>query len=294
MSDRNDNPSNESIRSGVGFERRPLLKALGAGTALSLGVGTTTAADEHGSGEETDDEHGSGDDTDDNGHFLQDLVDPVFGYPLAAGETDDIDLEHAVELYTVEGTGDHENFPRAPPEQENGEEGEFPFEFEFDPVGLRVEPCDLVHFRSTGGEHTATAFHEKYSNPEMAIPTRIPDGVPGFTSPPIVDGESWVYQFTTPGVYDVLCLPHVFFGMVMRVVVIDTDEHDVEDEEFAEPTAGELPPNAELVLTADELDPANIVEQGTVAWEDLTIEAEAGETGSDQNGSNQSGSNETG
>lgn len=291
MSDRNHSPSNESTRPGPGFERRPLLKALGVGTALSLGVGTAAAS-----------EHGSQDETASDDHFVEDLVDPTFGYPLAADETDDLDLEHTVEMSTVEGPGSHENFPQGPPQEGEEEDGEteadeggegFPFEFEFDPAGLRVEPDDLVHFRSTAGEHTATAFHEKYSNPELAIPTRIPDGVPGFTSPPIVDGESWVYQFSTPGVYDVLCLPHLFFGMVMRIVVIDTDEHDLEDETFAEPSAGEIPPNVERVLTADELDPANIVERGTVAWGDLTLEGGSGDGGAGDGGTG-GGENETG
>lgn len=298
MSERNDKSSDESLGSWSNLDRRPLLKALGAGAALSLGM-RGTAASEHGSGAENETNAGneSGVESGTDGHFVEDLVDPVFGYPLAAEETDDLDLEHVVEMSTVEGSGAHENFPQGPPQQENGGEGGdggFPFEFSFDPVGLQVAPGGLVHFKSVAGEHTATAFHEKYSNPEMQMPNRVPDSVPGFTSPPIVRGESWVYQFSTPGVYDLLCLPHVVFGMVMRVVAIDPEEHDVEDETFAEPSGGELPPDVTAVLTADELDPANIVEQGTVAWEDLTIEVGAAEGASGGGGTNESGTNETG
>lgn len=293
MSERNDKSSDGSLRSWSNLDRRPLLKALGAGAALSLGM-RGTAASEHGSGAENESDAGneSGAEGGTDRHFVEDLVDPVFGYPLAAGETDDLDLEHVVELSTVEGSGEHENFPQGPPQQENGGGGGgggFPFEFSFDPVGIRVDPGDLVHFQSVAGEHTATAFHEKYSNPEMQMPTRIPESVPGFTSPPIVGGESWLYQFSTPGVYDVLCLPHVAFGMVMRVVAIDPEEHDVEEETFSEPSGGELPPDVTAVLTADELDPANIVDQETVAWADLTIEAGYAGGGSGGGGSNQTG-----
>lgn len=281
-------PLTEPVRSRLGLGRRTLLKAFGAGTALSLGAGGATAS-EHGSSAETDDQ--------DDGHFVADVVDPVFGYPLAADETDDLELEHLVELYTVEGSGEHENFPQAPPQEggdgadgESGESGEggqggnggdggFQAEFVFDPVGLRVDPGDLVHFHDTAGLHTVTAFHEKYSEAFQEIPTRVPDGVPGFTSPPIIGGESWIYQFSTPGVYDVLCLPHLFFGMVMRVVALDPDEHDVEDDRFAAPSGGELSPNAAAVLTADELAPSNIVDQGTVAWGDLTLEEGGAQSG---------------
>lgn len=243
--------------------RRTVLKIAGVGAGLAAlgGASTGAAADQHESEEEseTDAEF-------DADHFIEDLIDPTFGYPLAANETADVDLEHAVELVAEPGEGTHADFPQVP-----DSEGEDPSEFFFDPVGLQVEPDDLVQFRVTAGEHTVTAFHEKFTIPPRAIPTRVPDGVPGFTSPPILDGESWVYQFPVKGVYDILCLPHLFFGMSMRIVVFDPEEDDVEDDAFAAPTAGELPPNAERVLTADELDPANIVAEGSVAWEELTI-----------------------
>ena len=273
MTEGNDKSLAERVRPRHGLGRRTLLKSIGVGTALSVGAGGA-AASEHGTGDGADDA--------DDSHFVADLVDPVFGYPLAADETDDLELEHVVEMSTVEGPGEHENFPRGPPQGDGGGgegDGEFPFEFVFDPVGLRVAPDDLVHFLGVSGEHTATAVHEKFSNPNMQVPTRVPESVPGFTSPPLVGGESWVYQFCTPGVYDLLCLPHVSFGMVMRVVVFDPEEHDVEDAAFAAPSGGELPPDAAAVFTADELDPAHIVDQGTVAWGDLTLEGGATESG---------------
>jgi hypothetical protein len=151
------------------------------------------------------------------------------------------------------------------------------------------------------------------------LSTRLPDAVPGFTSPPVVDGESWLYQFHEEGVYDLLCLPHVVFGMVMRIVVMETEadddnggdagdgaedddgddagdgaedddgddagdgaedddgddaEADMEDDASTPaPTEG-LPPNIKHVFDAPELAPENIVEEGSVAWADLTLTEE--------------------
>lgn len=263
------NPDEPGSTTNVfGLGRRPLLKAVGAGAGLTLGGGVVTAGGDSDQGEASEHDHEDDPDGDRDGHFVEDLIDPTFGYPLAAEESDDVELDHTVELFHETGDASHEDFPQLPePEAED------PGEFYFDPVGLQVTPDTLVQFRIDSGEHTVTAFHEKFSVPQREIRTRVPDDVPGFTSPPILDGESWIYQFPSGGVYDVLCLPHLFFGMVMRVVVFDSDEDDIEDDAFAAPTDGELPPNANAVLTADELDPENIVDEGTVAWEDLTLEA---------------------
>lgn len=106
-----------------------------------------------------------------------------------------------------------------------------------------------------------TAFHEKFSTQHREAPTRVPDGVPGFTSPPLIPDESWLYQFVEKGVYDILCLPHLPAGMVMRVVVMDPEKDSVDDEAFSEPSAGPVPPNANAVLDADELDPSYIVDR---------------------------------
>lgn len=46
----------------------------------------------------------------------------------------------------------------------------------------------------------------------------------------------------------------------------------VDDEKFSVEAPGEIPPNAQSVLNAAELAPSNIVEQGSVAWADLTLE----------------------
>lgn len=254
------------------WSRRTVLRVTGSGVALA-GLGGASVVGATQEDDEGDDENGGeesedGDDGDDS-NFVEDLIDPAWGYPLTADETGKVDIDTVVELVTEEGEGAHANFPVNP---ESGET--LPLEFYFDPVGVRVPPDGVVHFLSAAGEHTVTSFHEKYGIPQRPIPNRIPDGVVGFTSPPIVDGESWLYQFPTKGVYDLFCLPHLPAGMVMRVVVFDPEEDDIEDDTFAAPTGGELPPSAQQVYDAEELDPGNIVEQETVAWADLSLSEE--------------------
>ncbi|MDH5020711.1 plastocyanin/azurin family copper-binding protein [Halobacterium rubrum] len=273
MSRDTSDPTEEANSTLADWSRRTLLKATGASVALAgLGGASVvgTAQEDDGDGDDGDEsgeeEEEDGEDGDDSS-FVEDLVDPTWGYPLAADETDSVDIDTVVELVTEEGEGVHENFPLNP---ESGEP--FPLEFYFDPAGIHVPPGGVVHFLSAAGEHTVTAFHEKYGIPQRPVPNRIPDGVEGFTSPPIVDGESWLYQFEAAGVYDVLCLPHLSFGMVMRVVVADPETTDLSSEAFAMSAPENLPANVTRVLGAPELDPANVVEQETVAWADLTLD----------------------
>jgi plastocyanin len=278
------------------WSRRTILKLTGGSMAVGgiAGVaGGFQDDDEDGGDGQGGDEGENGDDGEeeagpDDSALVDDLIDPTWGYPLAADETESVDVENVVAMETMPGEGAHENFPL---DMASGEALEF--EFKFDPVGLHVEPGGVVHFFSAGGEHTATAYHEKYSNPEIELSTRLPEAVPGFSSPPVVEGESWLYQFHEEGIYDILCLPHLPLGMVMRVVVMESDEDgaddgtdddsddaedgtddDMQDDVFTpEPTEGLLP-NVKRVFDAPELTPENIVEEGSVAWADLTLTEE--------------------
>ena len=295
----------------VDWPRRSILKLAGAGVGMA-GLGGAMAVSATGDDQKTDDDKDDGKTKKDAGydHFLSDLVDPTFGYPLASDETDDLKLKHVVDVTLEEGPGAHAGFPTEdfgePPAEMEGMTngtvetpaesvgtpngtggaptttdgppsgpGEIPVEFFFDPVGLWVKPGALVHFKDILALHTVTAFHEKFSEPGFEIPNRIPEGVPGFTSPPLVPDESWVYKFETPGVYDYFCLPHLGLGMVGRIVVFDPDTCNIEDDVFTVPEADGLSPNVELVLTAPELDPAYIVEHKKVAWSDITIGGES-------------------
>lgn len=249
--DTHQDEMNDTWSSG---SRRSLLKAVGVGTGLSLLYSAGAAAQE--TTQQRDEASG---------------IDPIFGLPLGADEAvpDGIDPVQVVELDIEEGEGTHGGFPLEPDSNAPGQFVEVPAEFLFDPVGLRLTPGDAVHFKNLSHLHTVTAFHEKFGDEEhLPIPTRIPDGVPGFTSPPFVDDESWLYEFTEPGVYDILCLPHLGLGMVQRIVVVDSQT----DAEAPAAPAGEVFPNAQTVLTAPELDPQNIIEAETVGWSDLTLE----------------------
>lgn len=235
-----------------GLSRRVLMKAVGVGAGAAALGGPAAGQEERGT-----------------------RIHEVFGAPYAADETVPAGLvDYVVDLDILPGVGAHEGFPDP--------EGEVP-EFIFEPVGLHVEPGSVVNFRNISLEHTATAFHEKWSNPEVTFPTRVPDRVPGFTSPPYVDEESWLYRFTTKGVYDLFCFPHLGLGMVMRVVVFDPEEDCITDGQFEDwgPFAENAEPgepffNPNRVLTDDALAPENIVDEGEVAWAelDLTVEEE--------------------
>lgn len=239
--------------------RRPLLKALGVGATLSLGGGLAAGA-------------GDGSATQDGGESTSRQIHPTFGLSLAADEDvpDGIDPSQVVELHVEKEEDVHEGFPLTPDPENPEQFVESEEEFFFDPVGIHLAPDDVVHYENLEHLHTVTAFHEKFGSEMFPMPTRVPEGTPGFTSPIFVEDESWLYQFREPGVYDILCLPHLRFGMVQRVVV--SADGDLTGLEMPPEPSREVPPNAQSVLTAPELDPQQIVESGTVGWSDLTLE----------------------
>jgi plastocyanin len=140
-------------------------------------------------------------------------------------------------------------------------------DFLFDPIGLKIRPGDVVAFEFTTPEHSVTAYHE-----EQGRQRRIPPGIPPFTSPVLAAGRTWLYRFDTVGVYDILCAPHEGFGMVMRIVVC---EDEVPEQTLTPP--GRPPLGfAAVVLDDPMLTPENIVENGPIAWDDLTVIASGG------------------
>ncbi|WP_410765803.1 hypothetical protein [Haloferax sp. DFSO60] len=232
-------------------------------------------------------------------------IDEVYGAPYSADESVPPGLVDHTVVVTINEGGAYDGFPVDPASQEMGggemtttetattestetttdttttetastetatttetatpESGDELPEFIFDPVGLAVNPNEVVEFRVGFGLHTVTSFHPKFSEPPIfTLPQRVPTEY-GFTSPPVVDGDAWLYRFTEPGVYDLLCLPHLELGMVMRIVVSDGDEVPTDD-------YGPLEiPNAGTVLAAPELAPENIVSEGEVPWAGLSL-----------------------
>jgi plastocyanin len=102
--------------------------------------------------------------------------------------------------------------------------------------------------------------------------------------------DTFLFALETPGVYDFVCSPHEAFGMAMRVVVGDVTEARFETsnpENLPEPRNGPFG-LARVTLTDPALQPENIVEQGTVRWEDLEAtqggRGAGGDGGGDGNG----------
>ncbi|MFD1645780.1 cupredoxin domain-containing protein [Haloarchaeobius litoreus] len=251
---------------GTGVGRRALLWALGAGAALtSAGSAPVTAESDAGQPE----------------------IDPLYGYatPDASAVPSGLQPDHTVELHVEEG-GPWE--PGRPQDTVHG-----PL-FHFEPVGLAVEPGEVVQFTFKTPDHSVTAYH-----PAHGYQQRVPQGVPPFSSPVVGAGGAWLYRFDEPGLYDVFCAPHHILGMAMRLVVGELAEEDVpsyEDTFQGDPgpppllapfskqfLEGELEhfsrpgENVNLewvwltpqeVLDTDALDPSNIqAEDGSVSFE---------------------------
>ncbi|WP_254766039.1 plastocyanin/azurin family copper-binding protein [Salinilacihabitans rarus] len=268
--ERPDDSFDEPITDWFDFERRPLLKSLGAGVALSLGSGLATArGDDHAvsTAPATGGSDAGG-------------IDPQYGFAVPDVEEipESLVPDHEVELHTEE-----------PEDPENPDRPPF---FHFDPVGIHVSAGDVVQFTSLSPDHTITAYH-----PAQGFQQRVPDGVPPFSSPVLTIGSAWLYEFTEPGVYDVYCGPHHVLGMSMRIVVGDLAADDLP--EYADTFEGsDEPPllapfskaflehelNAttegnedcewawltpQEILDAPALDPATVRDRGTVPFADV-------------------------
>jgi plastocyanin len=268
----------ETANRQPGFPRRPVLKALGVGAALAFGSGTAAA-------ENTGSDSGE--------------IDPYYGYatPDAAeiAEETAFDPDHVVELHVRAGV---EYDPGPPKDTEHG-----PI-FHFDPVGLAVDPGDVIQFTYTTPDHTITAYH-----PAHGFQRRVPETVPPFSSPIVNAGGAWLYEFTEEGLYDLYCGPHHVLGMTMRIVVGDLDPADVPAYEDTFEGAAGPPPllapfgkdfleaeldafsepqenrNAEWVwltprevLDADALDPDTIQDEGVVSLDEVLADIDRIET----------------
>ncbi len=87
----------------------------------------------------------------------------------------------------------------------------------FDPLGIRVEPSQVVRWinRDPGNSHTATAYHPR----NFDRPLRIPAGAAPWNSDYLLPDETFSVTLTVEGVYDFFCIPHEHAGMVGRIVV---------------------------------------------------------------------------
>ncbi|MFB6074978.1 MAG: hypothetical protein ABEJ89_08200 [Haloarculaceae archaeon] len=90
--------------------------------------------------------------------------------------------------------------------------------------------------------------------------------------------DTWLLELDRPGVYDFLCSPHETFGMALRVVVGNVTEAPFETSDpnaLPEPRVGPVG-LARVTLTDPALSPSNVLDQGTVSWDDLAANGGGG------------------
>lgn len=243
MIDKHDEPAHVDSPTGEdyrGVSRRLLMAMLGGGLVGTALSGTASAK-----------------------HRPQHppVIDPYYGYAAPSDQEvpGKLQPDHEVEVHVDESaifSSDPTDLP-----------------FHFEPMGLQISAGDIVRFTFESPEHTITAFHR-----EMGREHRVPDDALPFSSPVISEGGFWLYQFDSPGTYDVFCAPHEPFGMVMRLVVGDPDSEGY-DGSFeatgrppgsrAELTLLGIPdfpfPTPNAVLQTEALSPSNITASGSVS-----------------------------
>jgi plastocyanin len=85
----------------------------------------------------------------------------------------------------------------------------------FDPIGLLVQPGQILRWRCVANVHTTTAYHPGNAGHSL----RIPEGAPPWNSDYLLPGETFEVTLTIEGVYDYFCVPHEMAGMVGRIIV---------------------------------------------------------------------------
>lgn len=163
------------------------------GAGAGLSIGSGIAAGDHG------------------GTHDSARIDPYYGYSSPGGQSSDARMkqkhDHTVELHIGHRP---------------------PLVFHFAPMGLHINEGDVVRFEVHSPDHTITAYHTGHGRQQ-----RVPDDAKPFSSPIITPGGYWLYRFDEPGIYDINCAPHEFFGMVMRIIVGNPDD-DAYDGTFGE------------------------------------------------------------
>ena len=225
--------SEQSADSQPALSRRTVVKALGAGAALSALSGPAFAQSQQGN---------------------PDIVRRRFGYTALTSRKPPIEPDHEVELHV-----------RAP--SKGFKQGQW----FFDPTGLFIQPGDTVRFTTKREIHTISSYH-----PVFGYKRRIPRTAPVISSPVVWPDTYFLYTFEQEGVYDLMCLPHEFLGMVVRLVCGSPTGPGAEPISPPEEKQGAtlFPPSAvgARVLKVPALRPERIVEAGTVQWDDIAPE----------------------
>lgn len=86
----------------------------------------------------------------------------------------------------------------------------------FDPIGIHIEPGQIVRWVVLRDVHTTTAYHPKNSGHSLRIPA---EAVPWDSGYLVNPGDHFEVRLSVEGVYDYFCIPHEMAGMVGRIVV---------------------------------------------------------------------------
>ncbi len=110
--------------------------------------------------------------------------------------------------------------PQAPPVVIRMVESADGSQVAFDPVGVHVQPGQIVRWVQAANFHSVSAYHPANGRHECRIPTDATPWDSGvLTGLPGTAGASFERTFHQEGVYDYFCLPHEQSGMVGRIVV---------------------------------------------------------------------------
>ena len=85
----------------------------------------------------------------------------------------------------------------------------------FDPVGVLLQPGQIVRWICDANVHTTTAYSPKNDNHSLRIPETAAPWASGFLLP----AQTFELKLTVEGVYDYYCAPHEMAGMVGRLIV---------------------------------------------------------------------------
>ncbi len=85
----------------------------------------------------------------------------------------------------------------------------------FDPVGVLVQPGQVVRWICDANVHTTTAYSPRNDNHSL----RIPEEAQPWASDFLLPGQKFEVNLTVEGVYDYFCAPHEMAGMVGRLIV---------------------------------------------------------------------------
>jgi len=173
-------------------DRRNVLKALAAGSVVSLaGCGGSGNGDGGAGGDGTGEESPDGNETDDGG---TDENDQPPGADVLGGPDDlrsDVTVE-ALVLDSDQGAGQNV----------------------FSPAVVWLEEGATITWENVSGSHSVTAYH-----PNNDRSNRIPTAAASFNSDVMSEGDTFEHTFDEPGVYNYYCTPHEGLGMVGLVIV---------------------------------------------------------------------------